>query len=97
MKKYNNCIKCAEDLITTREQTRAGFIEAALEKNRKALPYIEDAKTLKVNASLAKTPLELLNMPKLHKALLTASGLSDKSLKYFSETDKTDAIKKKNS
>lgn len=94
MKKYNNCIKCAADLITTREQTRAGFIEAALEKNRKALPYIEDAKTLKVNASLAKTPLELLNMPKLHKALLTASGLSDKSLKYFSETDKTDAIKK---
>ena len=53
MKKYNNCIKCAEDLITTREQTRAGFIEAALEKNRKALPYIEDAKTLKVTLKSA--------------------------------------------
>ena len=42
---HNNCISRAEDLITTREQTRSGFIEAALEKNRKALPYIEDAKT----------------------------------------------------
>lgn len=29
---HNNCIRSAEDLITTREQTRAGFVEAALEK-----------------------------------------------------------------
>ena len=33
---HNKCIISAEDLVTTREQTRAGFIEAALEKNRKA-------------------------------------------------------------
>lgn len=37
---HNNCIRRVEDLITPREQTRAGFLEAALEKNRKALPYI---------------------------------------------------------
>ena len=89
-----NCISRAEDLITTREQTRSGFIEAALEKNRKALPYIEDAKTLKSYALRAKTPLELLNMPNIYKGLLTASGLSDKSLKYFSDIDKVDAIRK---
>ena len=91
---HNNCISRAEDLITSRVQTRSGFIEAALEKNRKALPYIEDAKTLKSYALRAKTPLELLNMPNIYKGLLTASGLSDKSLKYFSDIDKVDAIRK---
>lgn len=30
----NRFINSAEDLITSHEQTRAGFIEAALEKNR---------------------------------------------------------------
>lgn len=91
---YNNCIKCAQDLITTREQTRAGFIEAALEKNRKALPYIEDAKTLKLYASRAKAPMDLLNIPNIRQGMLTASGLSDKSLKYFDDLDKIEAIKK---
>lgn len=91
---YNNCITCAEDLVTTREQTRAGFIEAALEKNRKALPYIEEAKTLKANASKANDPMDLLDMPNIRQSLFTASGLSDKSLNYFSDSDKLEAIKK---
>ncbi|MBQ9640842.1 MAG: hypothetical protein IJV06_04725 [Bacteroidaceae bacterium] len=91
---HNGCISSADDLITTREQTRAGFIEAALEKNRKALPYIEDAKTLKACASKAKSPWDLLTMTNIRQGVLTASGLSDKSLKYFSDTDKMDAIKK---
>lgn len=91
---HNKCIISADDLVTTREQTRAGFIEAALEKNRKAMPYIEDAKTLKVSVSKAKNPLELLDMPNIRQGLLTASGLSDKSLKYFNDSDKVDAIRK---
>lgn len=91
---HNNCIRCAQDLITSREQTRAGFIEAALEKNRKALPYIEDAKTLKLYASRVNTPIDLINVPNIRHGLLTASGLSDKSLKYFNDADKINAIKK---
>ena len=91
---HNNCIRCAEDLITTREQTRAGFVEAALEKNRKAQPYIEEAKTLKSYASKAKNPMDLLEMYEIRKGLLTASGLSDKSLKYFEDSDKMEAIYK---
>ena len=91
---HNNCIRCAEDLITTREQTRAGFIEAALEKNRKAQPYIEEAKTLKSYAYRAKKPMDLLEMYEIRKGLLTASGLSDKSLKYFEDSDKEEAIYK---
>ena len=86
-------IKCAEELVTSHEQTRAGFIEAALAKNYKAKPYIEQAKTLKSLASCVSTPAELLNIPEIRNCLLTASGLSDKSLKYFTEEDKDEAIK----
>ncbi len=91
---HNNCISKAEDLITTREQTRAGFIEAALEKNRKALPYIEEAKTLRSLASAANEPMDLLKITSIKNGLLTASGLSDKSLKYFTEEDKIEAMTK---
>ena len=87
-------IKSAEDLVTSHEQTRAGFIEAALAKNHKAKPYIEQAKTLKTLASQAATPIELLNIAEKQSCLLTASGLSDKSLKYFTDEDKEEAIKK---
>ena len=87
-------IKSATDLITTREQTRTGFIEAALEKNKKSKPYIENAKTLKNYASKANSPYDLLTIPQIRKGLLTASGLSDKSLNYFTEDDKIEAIRK---
>ena len=86
-------IKKAEDLVTTHEQTRKGFIEAALEKNRRAKPYIENAKTLKNFSLKANTPYDLLNIPQIRKGLLTASGLSDKALNHFTEDDKVEAIK----
>ena len=93
MDKYQY-IQCAEDLITSREQTRAGFVEAALAKNDKAQPYIEQAKTLKSLSSQAVSPLDLLCIKEIRNSLLTASGLSDKAFKYFTEEDKTEAIKK---
>ena len=91
MSKISNISK-AEDLVTTLDQTRKGFVDAALEKNRRATPYVENAKTLRNFALKANTPYDLLNIPQIRKGLLTASGLSDKSFKYFSEDDKTEAI-----
>lgn len=90
----NNCISCSNDLITSREQTRAGFIEAALEKNRKAQPFIDSAKSLKSLAVRVSRPMDLLSVPGLRFGLLAASGLSDKSLKYFRDEDKVVAITK---
>ena len=43
----NSLIKTADDLVTSREKTRAGFIAMALEKNYIAVPYVEEAKALK--------------------------------------------------
>ena len=85
-------IKTPEDLVTSREQTRAGFIAFALEKNRRSTPIIESAKSLKVLASKAKTAEDLLNIPEIQSALLTAAGLSDKAVNYFDEEDKKKAI-----
>ena len=85
-------ITSASDLVTSREQTRAGFITFALEKNKKASPLVAEAKSLHAMAKVAKTPAELLNIAEIRKALLTASGLSDKSLQHLTEADKTEAI-----
>ena len=85
-------IKSADDLVTSREQTRAGFIAMALEKNYIAIPYIEEAKALKTFASKAKKPKDLLKIKDLQVGLLTASGLSDKALNYLTEEDRTLAI-----
>lgn len=81
-----------DDLVTSREETRAGFIAMALEKNMMASQYVQEAKALRALASSAKTPRKLLDMPDLRKGLLSASGLSDKSLKHLRDEDRNAAI-----
>lgn len=88
-----NLIAKAKDLVTSRQETRAGFIAMALEKNLIAVPYVEEAKALKSLATRVKKPMELLEIEDLKVGLLTASGLSDKTLNYLSEDDKSLAIK----
>ena len=87
-----NLITSANDLVTPREQTRAGFISFALEKNKNASPLVKDARDLRVMASVAKTPADLATVTEIRDALLTAAGLSDKSLQYLTEEDKTESI-----
>jgi len=94
-KKINSktSIRSANDLVTSREQTRAGFISLALEKNYLAVPYVEEAKALKALASKVKKPNDLLSQKDLRVGLLTSAGLSEKSLNYLTENDITLAIK----
>ncbi|TAK55191.1 MAG: restriction endonuclease [Bacteroidetes bacterium] len=91
--KINLPIKNATELVTPREKTRAGFVALALEKNYLAVPYVEAAKSLKTIASKVKEPKALINVAELRMGLLTASGLSEKSLSHLTEEDKTIAIK----
>jgi len=87
-------LRSSTDLVTSYESTRAGFVSLALEKNRKATPFIAEARALKIEASKVKTPSELVKIKKIKNSLLTAAGISDKALKYFKkEEDKVDAIK----
>lgn len=89
----NSLIQSPNDLVTSREETRAGFIAMALEKNYIAVPYIEEAKALKALASQVKKPKDLLQVKDLQVGLLTASGLSEKSLNYLNDDDRMLAIK----
>ncbi|MGD9563763.1 MAG: AvaI/BsoBI family type II restriction endonuclease [Pyrinomonadaceae bacterium] len=81
-----------DDLLTSREETRTGFIAMALEKNLMASQYVEEAKALKVFASQAANPRELLTMKGVRLGLLAASGLSNKSLAWLRDEDKDKAI-----
>ncbi len=89
---YADHLNQASDLVTSRAETRAGFIAMALEKNYLAVPYIEEAKALKNLARRVSRPHELLKVRDLRPGLLTASGLSAKSMNYLTEEDQTEAI-----
>jgi type II restriction enzyme len=90
---FKNHLESYEDLITPYEETRAGFIALALEKNRTATPFVEEAKALKVFASRAKTSKELLKISEIQDSLLTAAGISDKAKTHLQGEDKKEAIK----
>ncbi len=90
---YMMHLRVSDDLVTTYEATRAGFVALALEKNRKATPYVVQAQALQEAASLARTPADLLNIKGIEAGLLTAAGLSDRALKHLLPQDKAEAIK----
>ncbi len=90
---YLNHLSSADDLLTSYEATRAGFIALALEKNRRATPFVVEARALKEAASKAKNASDLVNIKGIETGLLTASGLSYKSLNHIDASDKTQAIR----
>ncbi|OPX32934.1 restriction endonuclease [candidate division KSB1 bacterium 4484_188] len=91
-KSFRDHLSSSADLVTKYEATRAGFIELALEKSQRKVPFISDAKALKVAASRASKPNDLLKISEIEKPLLTAAGISDKALKYLTHDDKLEAI-----
>ncbi len=92
MSNYLAHLKTSEDLITSYEARRAGFVALALEKNRRATPFVEQARALKIIASTAKKPSALIKIDDIQSALLTAAGISDKAVGHLQEQDKLDAI-----
>ncbi len=85
-------INKSEDLVTTIAETKAGFISLALEKNKLAIPFVEEAKYLKSTIKQVDCAYDLLKFKKIQRALLTAAGVSDKASKYFNDHDKEKAI-----
>jgi hypothetical protein len=91
-KPYRLHLRSSDDLVTPYEATRAGFIALALEKNRRATPFVEQARALKIAASSAARPVDLADIKNIHSALLTAAGVSDKATKYLRPEDKAAAV-----
>ena len=86
-------LKNYKDLETTYEETRAGFVALALERNRRSTPFVEEARSLKTAASKVKDPISLLKLFGIQPALMTAAGVSNKAMKYLTPEDKEEAIK----
>lgn len=71
---------------------RAGFVALALEKNRRATPFVAQARALKAAASKAKAPADLMKIAEIQSALLTAAGVSDKATNHLEDSDKREAV-----
>ena len=79
LKPFRRHLKSVQDLVTTPENTRAGFISLALERNRRATPFVAEGRDLKINAAQVTTPASLRDISRIQAALLTAAGVSDKA------------------
>lgn len=96
MSDNNRYITSADSLVTTHEETRAGFLSIALEKNRVGDPFVKNALAFKAMVAHTKSAEDLLKIPQVRPFLVTAAGLSDKSLAYLNEEDQTMAIQELN-
>lgn len=92
-RKFNRFIVNPQDLVTAHSQIRAGFLQIALEKNMLGDPYVKNALAFKTMAAGTLGANELLYKSSVRPFMLTAAGLSDKSMQYLSEEDQTAAIK----
>src|SRR5882724_1980300 len=87
-KPYRQHLKSSKSLQTPYEAVRAGFVALALEKNRRATPFVAQARALKAAAGKAKTPADLLKVKEIQSGLLTAAGVSDKATNHLRDSDK---------
>src|SRR5438093_8265305 len=85
-------LKSSKDLQTTYEAVRAGFVALALEKNRRATPYVAQARALQEAASVAKRAKDLLKIEGIQNGLVTAAGISDKAATHLQDSDKRKAV-----
>jgi hypothetical protein len=85
-------LRSSDDLVTPRNEIRAGFVALVLEKNRRATPTVAEARSLKATASTASSPAELTKTAGIEAALLTAAGVSAKAAGHMDAQDKADAI-----
>jgi hypothetical protein len=91
-KPYLSHLRSSQDLVTSYEAVRAGFVGLALEKNRQATPFVAQARSLKAAAVQARTPRELLKLKEIRAALLTAAGVSGKAASHLEQKDQDEAI-----
>ena len=80
---YTKHLSSYKSLITPYEEIRAGFISLALEKNKEATPFVEEAKALKVIASKATKPKELIEIKEIQQSLLYSFWNFGKGEKSF--------------
>lgn len=87
-------LKNSKSLVTPYENTRAGFVQMALEKSNRATPHVAQARDLAEQIKRAKNALDLLDMEGIQGALLTAAGISDKAVGHLDPATHDETIQK---
>ncbi|MEK7777026.1 MAG: AvaI/BsoBI family type II restriction endonuclease, partial [Chloroflexota bacterium] len=87
-------IHSAQDLLTSHEATRNGFLEQAFRKAQAANPYIAQAHKLRYELQQSAEPRNVVNNPRIQYELVAAAGFSDKAANYFSTQELRDALLK---
>src|SRR3990172_3653561 len=87
-------IKNAGDLQTKHRATCDGFLAQALQKTKKAEPFVEEAIVFHKALKKVKSIKELLSSPKYRDDIASACGFSDKAQVKLTEAELNVAIKK---
>jgi hypothetical protein len=91
----NKFISSPDDLVTTRDARRQGFIEYALRRNLEALPYIDKAKGLEGYLTVKTDSYsDLIHLFEIHDTLLEAAGISVKAKAHINAEDKSEVLVK---
>jgi len=89
----NKFLITPEDLVTTKEARREGFLEYALRRNRESIPFIDKAKALKAYLQHhTKCCDDLLKLVDIQNSLLEAAGISVKAKSHLKESDKKEIL-----
>lgn len=84
----NKYVSKANNLVTTHESQRNGFLEYALRKSKESIPYIDKAKALKVVLEQnTKKPKDILKLKEEKLECYQAAGVSVKATKFLGEDD----------
>jgi hypothetical protein len=84
---YNKYIKTSNDLETSYEETKIGFLKIALRKSKEATYYINLASAFRTVADGYKNPLDLISNDDITISMCEAAGVSTKARGYLETTD----------
>lgn len=83
----NKHIKKPEDLQTTYDETKIGFLSIALRKSKEAGFYIEKSNAFRNIASAYSNPKDLIKIESIQNSLCEAAGVSSKARGYLKIED----------
>jgi type II restriction enzyme len=83
----NKYVTTPEDLQTTYDETKMGFLSITLRKSKEACFYIEKAKAFKNIVSAYNDPNELIKIGDIQNSLCEAAGVSTKARGYLKPED----------
>lgn len=90
----NPFIKKSDDLVTTKEARRTGFLDMALRRNIESIPFLNKAKSLYTTLKSKTTTCEdILKMSDLRIALLDAAGVYSKTRNHLTDEDMDSLLK----